>query len=695
MHEVIPLTLLAFFMFAGLAQGLNYFYKGKSEVSGNGKNDLHTAGIPVYNDSIRSASYIRSQIVYNRKFPFINYNLNYPEWTGPNALGTFFDALSHADVHKVRILHIGDSHVQTDVYPGTVREGLQRIFGSGGRGFIFPYSAAGTHSAYDYGTKHRGRWTYSRNIHRDPVLSLGLHGAAVRTTDSSAGFTFRFLPGIIKPGFDVLKIYCKKSAGSYDVQVRTSGIDTIFTVSCSADTEALYSTLSLPRGLGDTIEVRMVKTRPEQSFFECYGLLIESSANSGVLYGSVGINGADYGSILRQKLLGRQLAEFDPDLIIMDVGINEFYPRDLKPEFAHRMNMLMDTLQKYAPNASFIIPCSQDVRYKVRKAVRPVRGVLAYAQIAEATAAEKGAAFYNWFNVTGRMGEFSNWRSHKLIKSDNIHLSYEGYKVKGELALNALLGSYYLMLDRGFMDDTFTAADFPDAPVGGGLRMSADEAMILRAEADADIEDNAPEAAPTRLSEVSPILPEEKADKPVKNEKTAAIFGTKPVPDSSLIEASGKHAARFEKFPEPVMHEVKSGENLSVIARHAKVKVAELKKWNRMKENSLLPGMILALYPTGTPALSPDMMNVVKPASKKKTHKADKAADKEDKPVIAAKLSKKTKSKKASALADNSVRPGGRKKHQQEASAKSKVKKTAKKSKGRAEKATAQVAQGF
>src|SRR5208337_1895586 len=103
-----------------------------------------------------------------------------------------FSKLKQTKSNKLKVLHIGDSHVQADIFTGYIRDELQNVFGEGGRGFVFPYAAASTHAAYDYRTSCKGKWDYSRNIQPYPVYDIGITGATIHTEDSTASFKLVF-----------------------------------------------------------------------------------------------------------------------------------------------------------------------------------------------------------------------------------------------------------------------------------------------------------------------------------------------------------------------------------------------------------------------------------------------------------------------------------------------------------------------
>lgn len=92
---------------------------------------------------------------------------------------------------KVRILHIGGSHIQADVISGRIREKLAMKYpaAAADRGFVFPYSAAKTNTPSSYSSVYKGKWTMSKNVLREIKKPLGLLGIAVSTEDPRAEFT--------------------------------------------------------------------------------------------------------------------------------------------------------------------------------------------------------------------------------------------------------------------------------------------------------------------------------------------------------------------------------------------------------------------------------------------------------------------------------------------------------------------------
>lgn len=488
-----------------------------------------------HNDSIKSPSFIQSRIGYDKMYPFINYNINYLEWMNVEAIEPFLVKLANADKKKVKVLHIGDSHIQADFFPGHIRENIQQVFGYGGRGFIFPYACAGTHATYDYRTYDYGTWECAKNVQQNPTLELGIPGVTIRTTDDKAGFKFVFIkPGIVNPAFDQVKIYCRQAPESFDLKMKCAGSRDTISIDCNKQGKEGYITINLP-AIGDTLQFWIDKTDTSQRYFELYGILLESSSDKGILYNSVGINGAGYTSILRQSLFPFQLEQLNPDLVIIDVGANDFYPRLIvEPEFQNNLAGVIEMVRKASPKTSIVVSCSQDI-YKRSKNIAACKR---FSEIARSVAFQQGCAFYDYYNISGGRYSMLKWLRAGLAKYDKVHLNGEGYKVKGELYLNAMLNTY-LQFIKAELKDTFLVKD---------------------------------EVAPVDFTPTPPDTTLELTPPPQNNGQAQ------------------------QTQSRTITHKIRSGETLGGIAIKYGVTVSQIKKWNNMSSSRLIAGKTLKIY---------------------------------------------------------------------------------------------------
>ncbi len=76
-----------------------------------------------------------------------------------------FDSLLQYGTGQLKIAHIGGSHIQADIYTHRIRQRFDEFEPgiSGYRGFVFPYSIAGSNNPSNYRVEYSGSWTFCKN----------------------------------------------------------------------------------------------------------------------------------------------------------------------------------------------------------------------------------------------------------------------------------------------------------------------------------------------------------------------------------------------------------------------------------------------------------------------------------------------------------------------------------------------------
>ncbi len=506
-------------------------------------------------------------IQYDTAFAFIRYDKN--EILYPEHLETFFCVLDSVQTRKVRILHIGDSHVQADIFTGTVRNLLQQCFGWGGRGFIFPYKAAKTHCTYDYLCSYTGKWRYAKNIHHHPELPLGITGITIRTETPNASFRFHFLKDAHVEKNTLIKIFCKHHPQSFDLRIATS--DTAIVVALQ-DSMKTFSEVFLPPW-SESLHFGVIQSVPQQRFFELYGITLERPDNQGILYYSVGINGAGLESLLRQTLWGQHIKALQPDLIIIDLGANDYAVDGIDSiRYALHLRAIIDSLRQWIPEVAILLSCSHDLYYRGRH----VWAVEVAQTITQQVAQEKQCAFYNWYQVAGGRHSILKWRAWNLAKADLIHLTPLGYRIKGKLFATALLYTY-LRYHKG---DTIAI------PVPKGWQYRPDS-LPPKSMKNTSVVYYTVEKGDA-LSTIAHRYNVSVHDLMRWNRlKSATIY-----PGQRLkIYTSSK------SFHQQTFYIVQKGDNLTKIARRFGVSVSQLKAWNGLNSDAIYVGQRLRVRP--------------------------------------------------------------------------------------------------
>lgn len=192
------------------------------------------------------------------KYDFIDTSLNtiqFPQ--GSASFEPFFkklDTLVFENRGKVRILHIGGSHLQADVISGRIREHLVKEYpgASAGRGFVFPYSAARTNTPASYASYYKGIWDKNKNVQHEITKPLGLLGIAVSTRDPRAEITLLLDKYNTEPiwGETSFRVFGYSDSNDVEPVLRIDSMDVFGTFDASSQSYVFTS----PRPI-DTIQI--------------------------------------------------------------------------------------------------------------------------------------------------------------------------------------------------------------------------------------------------------------------------------------------------------------------------------------------------------------------------------------------------------------------------------------------------------
>ncbi len=262
-----------------------------------------------------------SQLRQVQHYPFINYEANKIEYCGNSA--TSFEKFYRKFIPmikngkgQVRILHIGDSHLQADFFSGRVRHDFQSIMMGleGSRGMVSPYNKGCPDS---YKISFSNNW-----IHYNLLSTLYPHhktifANTVFTTDTTANINIEVnFRNPIKYEFNSLCVYhsllgqgdsifLDLPEGTYTQQYDSTKGCTLYLLDSYTD----KANIKTKKQTNDTLYI--------------YGFYFDNE-DAGVVYNAVGVNSAEarhYLGIDQRNIL----LSLDLDMIIISLGTNDCY----------------------------------------------------------------------------------------------------------------------------------------------------------------------------------------------------------------------------------------------------------------------------------------------------------------------------------------------------------------------------------
>jgi lysophospholipase L1-like esterase len=371
-----------------------------------------------------------------------------------HSLDAFFselDLLSRGADTVVSVVHIGDSHIQAGYLSGRAMRLMHQQYGNAGRGWVSPLRITRTNEPADYAISTIVKeWTIGRCIQSIPKTPLGPGGMGIHTVSPFVNFDLAVTP-VNGAGYEFNRVVLYRGersmpmlpSGSFrdSAEVFRShtppvpGVATdTFYIDCLADSLPLQTTRR-KEGTDSLL--------PATSFDNLYYGFNLTNGGSGILYHSVGVNGAMFVNYTDDSYVKR-LALLNPSLLIISLGTNETFGRRFSTaELSGQIVSFLSLVKKYMPQAAIVLTTPPECYKRVwvnkkRTYVRNENTERAAKAIA-AVAAEEGIAYWDMFAATGGKGSSKNWFNGKWMGRDRIHFNKDGYTEQGTLLFNALM----------------------------------------------------------------------------------------------------------------------------------------------------------------------------------------------------------------------------------------------------------------
>lgn len=480
------------FIFITIAVAANILIiSGASYASSDKPGSLKSSSLSVQSEYNALNSYLSKISPYRAKYSFCNNDRNSIQ---NDSLGMprFFQkltALRQGKINRVNIVQIGDSHLQSGFISNEVRNGMQGFFGDTGRGLVFPFRTVGVGEAYDINLRTQG-WKSGDSSTRTYTVKKG---------DTKSGIAHRFgrslkslnrlNPGlvskkILKPG-DKLSVgnsYKSLAPGFCGYALKTISNQNSITVKTIPEVNApqKFNMLSLLLGSTDaklnivvtdgngnllkktTIEqlpkefnsVPLMWNQPVNSVqikvsglegvnpaVILYGITLERTQH-GVMYHSIGLNGAGFERYNKNAQFFTQLAELNPDLLIISLGTNDAMGTFRRNVCEKSMNEFIRELRKALPNTEVLMTTPPDSYKVTRKGKVENQAIPQVRDLIRDIAVQNGFAWWNLYEIMGGSGSMKKWVNSGLAQHDHKHFNASGYREQGYLLRDSILNGY-------------------------------------------------------------------------------------------------------------------------------------------------------------------------------------------------------------------------------------------------------------
>ena len=386
-----------------------------------------------------SASAQQDNYFYHvNQYNFVRYDRNEMHYPGDRTNAERFysklEQLVTTGEGRVNIVQIGGSHIQAGSFSGQMRNRFQQLNGemNAGWGFMFPYRIARTNSPFGYYIRYNGYWKTFRNVEGRKSGTLGVGGISATTSSPKAELTILLEEeNELDYSFNKLRVYYENTAKNYSINIDQNLVKN----KVEADG---YTDFELNEWV-DSLQITLEKDYNSQGNFTLLGITTESNPN-GVMYHSIGVNGAHVPAFLRCQLFTEQLADLKPDMVILGLGINDAYGRRFsQARFEDHYGQLIDKIKAAAPNALIVFTTNND-SYLYRRYVNKNGEKVKDSMFKMAK--KYNAGVWDMFSVMGGLNSIVLWQNNGLARSDKIHFTREGYLMIADLFFGALMKDF-------------------------------------------------------------------------------------------------------------------------------------------------------------------------------------------------------------------------------------------------------------
>ncbi|MCF8380907.1 MAG: hypothetical protein K9H49_15140 [Bacteroidales bacterium] len=365
----------------------------------------------------------------------------------------FFSKLENLRKTKstMRILHYGDSQIETDRMTGYIRNSLQKRFGGSGPGMIPPVPLFnGKMSIRQENSNHWNRYTGFGII--DSTRAHNRYGALISycsynplSTEKNSSPSLQFRPSTIAyttaRNFNTISLYMAKSDAGY-LSIKSFVNDSLAEVKTLKESVDYYK---INWNFNQTPNKFSLEFEG-QSSPELYGISFDNSWGLAMdnipLRGSAGLVFSKSDTLLLRKMYD----DMNVGLIILQFGGNVVpYMKNFK-HYEGILKRELKVLKSVCPDAAILVVGPSDMSIKEKgqyvsyPSLEKVRNAIRNASL------DSGCAFWDMYEAMGGKNSMPSWvfADPPLAISDFVHFNSKGAKIIAEMMCNAIMYEYNL-----------------------------------------------------------------------------------------------------------------------------------------------------------------------------------------------------------------------------------------------------------
>lgn len=342
-----------------------------------------------------------------------------------------FNQLEVLGNNQIKILHIGDSHIQADVFTNYIRLFLGDVFYNliGPPSPLLPYHLYKSNTPESYKIHVNGNW-FAKGLlaHRNENSLLGY--TAVKNDSCSSVIMLKINQKALPNTYFKRVMFFLSDSSSKLLQS-----DIIESKKISKFNDSIFvHTLQLKYDI-DTMKLILCREK-DTSLLKFYGCVVNNDY-PGIVYHSIGYNGAKAEHYLFTNI-DEYIRFYQYDWIIISLGTNDCFSNFDSMAVVLAYRKLIQKIRQTNENVPILLTTVMEhyKKKKINSNVKTMNYIIRY--IAES----ENCALWDLYCVTGGENSINKWYAHNYTKHDKIHLNNRGYLLLAKLFVSAFINSY-------------------------------------------------------------------------------------------------------------------------------------------------------------------------------------------------------------------------------------------------------------
>ncbi len=261
--------------------------------------------------------------------------------------------------------------------------------------------------------------------------SLSSIGRKYRVTVAQIKSANNMKSNMIKPN-QTLKIPVRGATKNVAPKVNKSNIETDALEYVELESKPYYASYTSDSAIS---RITLVPDG-QMAMYNFNGFVIENDL-PGVVYHTIGVNGARMSDYIKYPLFFEQLPILHPDLIILSFGTNESFGKMSDTEYMFQINEFVNNIKKQSPKATVLVMTPPPSMFRRRQT---------NTFVADYSVALMGINYLPVWDLYSRMNGASSIRAKgeyaSKIARDKVHYTTSGYEAQGQMFASDFIQAY-------------------------------------------------------------------------------------------------------------------------------------------------------------------------------------------------------------------------------------------------------------